>query len=548
MGSVRVRARSAERGVMVPARSVHASGGGEVGGERPEGGAGSFWGTLTRWARQCWDSLFSARNSVREDLLAEVAAAVEGRPRVDTAGGATTPGAALMAAQLRATRAPATERGARYTLRQLAQFVEANSSLAADAEELTEAVWDAVMEAFLIAKVDPPHPHGWRRLPGWGRVAPSGAGASVAAATAALGRLGRGPTAWPRTAAMRRALGCGDADDVVRVEPIFAWEVWQGVRNLGSALSVWELGARALVALGTVCGGRTGSMSRVLLEELQSTDDPRVWVFRPRAGRGAPAREKQQRARATMRGRRRGAATLTLEHWALQACVAPWVRVLRSWGCVGSMYLFPSLVRRQHGRARAVQDGLWMDEARPWTARAVLAALRFVVGERLEGRSWQGLRAGGNMELRRFGDAVTDATRRTLHGRTLRPLLGSEVAYAEVFGEEIRDATRRLGELRVERIAGQLVTTGVSPSAGEFDDWEEMPVARPLGVDPPSSESSDDDDSRAVEGGECGRCFRLLGVRDHAWLCDEPACSWAVCLACHPGGQREPLWCPRHAP
>jgi hypothetical protein len=490
--------------------------------------------------------------SVRNELLVAIGAAERGEPLVDTADGAMSAVSAGVAARLRATRAPATHSSARSALRQLARFVEVNESLAAGAERLTPKVWDAVVEAFIVAKVDPPQPHGWLRPSGWGRITPSAAGTAAGAAAAALDRLGYGPTVWPRLRVMRRALGCNDADDVVRIEPVFAWEVWRGVRHPQS--TIWELCGRALVVLGMVCGGRTGSVTRLLVEQLQETDDPRVFVLRPRSHQGgAPAyREKQQHARATLRGRRGAAVPMTLEHWALEVGVRPWLAVLRRWRAVGSQYLFPSLVRHFGARTRPasgrpVEDGLWLDPVRPWSARAVTAALHHVLG--VSGRSWQGLRAGNNLELRRLG-AASDVTRRTLHGRTVRPQLGSEAAYTEVFGEECRQATRRLGELRIERVGGQLATTATSSTAGEADDWQQLNVARPLPtVSPPSSsaeEESSGPDSRVVEGRECGRCFRKLGPRDHGWRCDDAACSWAVCLACHPGGMRAPLWCPRH--
>jgi hypothetical protein len=526
---------------------------------------GRLWGIaawvkrLVRWLmRTVFPGAVSEPSTVRGQLFAAITTAAGGRPRVDESDWTMPAGAAAVAARLRATRAPATERAARSALRQLEGFLRENTELAQRANRLTPTVWDAVMEAFLVAKVDPPQPHGWRRPQGWGRVTPSTGGAAVGAAMSALSRLGYGPVVWPRTRAMRRALGCDDPDDVVRVEPIFAWEVWRGVRSLGargSRLSLWELAARALVVLGMVCGGRTGSVTRLLVEQVAETDDARVLVLRPRVVRGQPAmREKQQHARASMRGRRGASVPLTLEHWALDVAVRPWLAVLRRWRAVGTQYLFPSLVRQSGTGAssaggRPVEGGLWMDPARPWSARAVRAALRLLLGTE-EDRTWQGLRVGCNLELRRVG--AGDVTRRTLQGRSVRPQLGSEVAYVESFVEDCRSLTRRLGELRVERVAGQLATTATSRSAAEEDDWQLVDVARPLSLDPVSSSSEggegSDSDPRVVDGQECGRCFRRLGVRDEGWCCDAAGCTWGVCLACHSGGRRAPLWCPRHAP
>jgi hypothetical protein len=134
-------------------------------GSRGDGATGQRHGTRGGWIQRAWAWLSGVcallwrwlgeqrLGVVRTELLRAIAAAAEGTPRVDTADGAVDVVAAAAAARMRATRAPATDRSARCARRQLAQFVELNGSLAAGAERLSDAVWDVVVEAFLVARV-----------------------------------------------------------------------------------------------------------------------------------------------------------------------------------------------------------------------------------------------------------------------------------------------------------------------------------------------------------------------------------------------------------
>jgi hypothetical protein len=247
--------------------------------------------------------------------------------------------------------------------------------------------------------------------------------------------------------------------------------------------------------------------------------------------------------------------------------LAPWIRWLRDTGAVGTQYLFPSLVRRRSARAvtangRLVDGDMWMEPLRTWSSRAVAAALAQAVGA--AGEWFHGLRAGNNIELRRHrasgAEAVGDVTRRVLHGRSVRDLIGSEEAYTEVFLEDLCAATRVLGALRIERVADGLCTTGRSASAGERADWVSCAAQVVPEADlreEPASETSSSGDEEGVSadgpGGSvyhgvvrCGRCGRHLRRRDHGWMCDVPGCTWGVCPPCHPAGGRGPLLCPAH--
>lgn len=469
--------------------------------------------------------------------------------------------AAAAAARLRAVRAPRTEARGRGPLSQLLRFLEANASLARDVDALTDDVWDVVVEAYLTARVGPTVGHPWTRPGGWGAVTPATAGADQRAAVATLRRLGYIGGGLRRVAAAREALGCGEKDEVRHAEPVFAWEVCRGVRSVRPG-NLWEQAAVALVALGAICAGRLGSVTGFQLESAVLTTQDDVLVLRARQ------RAKTKRVRAATR-QRRAPQPMAIQHWLIREAVVPYVRTLRALGCHGSQLLFPSLVRERFARSRSangrVVDGLWLEPVRQWSSRQVAEAMQFVAGR----GTFQGLRVGNNIELRRrreiggagpaaMMDRVADTTRRVLHGRTVRDLLGSEVAYHEVFLEDLCAATRGLGGLRIERLGGGLFVTATSGSCGERDDWSQhqrafAPVSEPdCSEDEGSSEASDVEAAPAVTGAfrggmTCGRCGVLVPAAAHGWMCDGHECPWGVCVPCHPGGARSPLWCPEHA-
>jgi hypothetical protein len=164
---------------------------------------------------------------------------------------------------------------------------------------------------------------------------------------------------------------------------------------------------------------------------------------------------------------------------------------------------------------------------------------------KLRGRTFHGFRAGNNRELRK-APGVSVVTRRSLHERTLKPVVGSEEAYDEAFAEDYAAATSILGRLRIERSDdGLLTVTATSASAGEDPgDW--VAVERPLQL-----MREDDSDVASASAGDddtydCARCGKHVGHRDYGYMCDYGDCSWGVCTACHRRGARAALHCPQH--
>jgi hypothetical protein len=222
-------------------------------------------------------------------------------------------------------------------------------------------------------------------------------------------------------------------------------------------------------------------------------------------------------------------------------------------GSPESALLFPAIANNRTRTATAqgfAASGQWVEPMRVWSDRAVTDAMTAYVHRRGT-RTFHGFRAGNNRELRRHRH-VSAITRRVLHDRSLKPIIGSEEAYDEPFAEDFAAATAALGQLRIEHSADGLPTvTATSASAGRIPaDW----VATPASAHYQLHDSTDSDDSASSasseEGGEeynCGRCGRLVSKHDYGWLCDFPACAWGVCTACHEGGPRSRLLCPMHA-
>lgn len=510
------------------------------------------------WRRQGKGGSVEQRQTthqVRWLVLQTLSWAAAGEPVVDaTAARLTSADAAARAVLLRSTRAHRTDAGARLAVLQVADFVRCNEGLAAEVGELDDSVWDVVLEAFITAKVNPPSGHRWQRPQGWKACQPKGAGSAASRVRNLLRRLGYITTDLARLGLATQALGCGDVEDVVRALPVFTWQVCAGIRK-GTYSNAWEMCARAMVVLGVLAAGRKGTVTALLVEQLVLTQHEHVVIVRPKA------RPKQHRARATQRARRQ-APSLCIDHWLVAACVVPWFRRLQAWGANGSQKLFPSLVRQASVRVssvngRLVDDGLWMEPTAEWSARAVGLGVDLVVGSG-EG-TFQSLRSGNNIELRRLRDGTTatsDVTRRTLHGRTVRDLIGSEVAYNEVFVEDLCGATSLLGSLRIERTAAGLSVTGTSASCGRHNDWVAtqrqalVPLLLDECVDSSDSSSGDDggiDPALAHRGAiECGRCGKLIPKAGHGFMCDRAGCAWGVCLTCHTGGVRRALLCPAH--
>ena len=501
---------------------------------------------------------------LRDLLLEELAAAAEGRPRVtpeevEMAGGAS---ALARMAQVRTHRALATRQaGARYA-RQAAEFLRLNEELLAVAGRPTGDAYDILVEAWTLTRCRPAMSR-WQRSQAIGRGDDTRVQSTL---RGYLDRLGysRGAT-WPRTRAMAQSIdgGGGDANHAL---PVFAWEVAEGLRG-SPVTTIWEQCGAALVTTTVLAARRRGAATSLLVGQVRVASGDAIEI-NPRQ------RPKPQRDRPDGRARRQGRPVL-IKHWMVRVYVIPWVRWHEQRRSPPTARLFPAITRdRPQGRGgdEAVRaGGMWYQPSAPWTARQLQAMMdRFVAG--CGGRTVQGLRSGNNIELRRFRDeGVSDVTRRTLHERSVQGLIGSEVAYNEVFAEDMAAATTRLGSLRIERSRrSQLLSvTARNPTAGEDPGaWEPLPSAvwlgapQELAAEAEAGDDEEDDDVSADSGSDvvvgdggretrrarCQRCGVLMGDRDYGYLCDHDGCSWAVCPSCHPGGTHVPLWCPQHKP
>ena len=530
---------------------------------------------VAAWATSCWQ--WRARREgvgrrYRDVIADEIKLMERGIPRiVGEELAALGEDAAAMTARARATRAPRTSASAQGLAASLRRFVEANPRIlssrppTATSQPLAGEHWDMLVEAWLLTRCEP-QSSPWRpeaRATATASAAGGGrdpkAGGTVRSLIDRLG-YSRG-TAWPRAKAMAKSLGVGDTEGVVHAEPVFAWEVAECLLRRPPT-TLWESAAAAMVVLGTIAARRVSGACGLLVEQVTVTGPSAVTVA-PRH------RPKQMRERV---GRRRTAARpVRIEHWMVQRYVIPWINWHARRKSAGNGYLFPSITQKARSRPStlgfAAGNGMWVEPLRRWSSRAVRAAMERCVGD-LGTRSYQGLRAGNNIELRR-AKGVSMITRRSLHERSLKPVMGSEEAYVEIFAEDYCDATRELGKLRIERRRDLLTVTATSESAGRDPaDWTptatgDAQIVNVGGNDDDMSDAAvsggetdddDDDDGKDVvgDGGRetrilpCGRCGRVMGARDYGFLCDAPRCKWAACTDCHQGGTSQPLWCPRH--
>lgn len=395
--------------------------------------------------------------------------------------------------RIRGTRSVRTAARHAAGLRLVGDWLDANVDFGVDVGRADAAVWDAVLEAVLTTRVAPrvAHCH-WQRPRHWPAVVePQTAWRAVTGARAGLSVLGYAAGPWHRLEATATALGCRDPEDVVRVEPIFAAELWDGLRGLEPP-SLWHLAARALLTLSVCLGGRPGTCTAVEVGDVAVERRDTVAV------RMVGFRHKPQHERATRRGRRTAPA-VSLRHWAVAAYVQPWLDHVLAGEPPPSQLLFPSIVRAHRARAVSaagwVEDGLRFEPTRPWSGEQVAAALEWVLGAGRGGRTAQGIRAGANMEMSRLGAdfpptrPVPAVVRRAVQGRSLREQLGSEAAYYETFADQTQAAVSQLGSLRIRRARpGQpLAVVAVSPSAGQLDDY--VVLARPAVVDGDGSDS-----------------------------------------------------------
>lgn len=498
----------------------------------------------------------------RAVLLGELARAERGEARVEEEEAMMAGSEEVVARTtiVRGTRAPRTDAAAGRAVRLVREFVEANPRLLSRPRGApTHATYDVVVEAFVFSEearvAGDACPWQSARRPG-----DASAARTAGAARAALERLGwsRG-SEWRRSRAMGKAWGVNDPEDVTHFLPIFVWELVEGLRLAPSPSTPWEMCGVAMAVLSALGARRGGGASMVKVGEISILSEDAVEVA-PRA------RPKQHRARATKRPRKQ-ARPVVLRHWLVRAHVIPWLQWHQRRKSPASALLFPGITTVKSRAASAqgfTADGQWIEPLKEWSPRQRAALLQRYVPN-LGRRSFHGFRSGNQCELRRWSD-VSAVTRRALHERSIRHLIGSEAAYDEVFAEDFATAVQRLGRLRIERTRqGLLTVVASSASAGEeAGDWTPLPGGViPIGAEEEaavataaqeSSDSASESGESAVgDGGRdtrvmtCGRCGRKIGARDYGYLCDEDGCTWGACTTCHPGGARAPLRCPRHS-
>ena len=542
----------------------------------PRGARGAAGGVAARRGRR--------DGSVREAVLEGLDGAAAGRPCVSESDARLLGGveAAASAARTRAHRHWRTDAAARRCARQAAAFLRLNDDLLGGEGDATGDAYDTLVEAWVVARCEPD-------TSVWETNAACGTGRDPRVAgrlRALLERLGYArDTAWPRSRAACASLGGTEADDAQHALPIFLWELVAGLQERPPQ-TVWDRCGVALLATTALAARRRGAATTLTVGQVARVRADCVRVS-PRA------RPKTQRERVGQRPRRQGRPVL-IQHWLVRTHVIPWVEWHQRRGTPASALLFPAITQeRGHGAnaAMAVRaGGQWVHPTRPWSDRQITAALQAFVLNRA-GRTMQGLRAGNNIELRRYvttegGRSVSDVTRRTLHERSVRAIIGSENAYNEVFAEDLTDATAKLGTLRIVRDAeGLLTCVATNATAGE-DPQQWVLASSPYRIaagaaggaagaargaaatsgaeehSTTSSSTSAEEDEE--EGGEsdadvvgdgdrstrevdCSICGAHMSARDYGYLCEREGCRSAVCTVCHPDSKKD-WWCAAHAP
>lgn len=499
----------------------------------------------------------------RDDVLHELRLVEVGTPRVsvEDIAAAGSAAAASAAVRARAVRASSTDAGGKRAVRQLREFLVANPALLARPGPATGESYDILVEAFVFAEaaVTEGQPCPWSRAR---RPQDPSAARGAGAARGLLDRLGwsRGTT-WTRSRAMGKAWSVRDDTAVSHTEPIFAWELVDGLR-LRPPKSPWEMAGAAMSVIGVLHAKRVSGVKRLRVGEVARVAEDAVSV----------TTTVKVKARATASKKRGGGKgkPFVLRHWLVRDHLLPWLEWHGRRRSPDSALLFPAITARRSPAATALgfaTNGMWVEPMRQWSARQVAAWLQLFIPN-IGTRGFHGWRAGNNRELRRRRE-VHDVTRRALHERSLRTIIGSEAHYDEAFAEDYAEATEVLGRMRIERDprSGLLTVTATSDSAGEHQDW--VGVARPLalavaddgGSDTDGSESTSDggsdgdssdagnvvgDAGRESRSYRCGRCGDAVTERDYGFMCDIPGCAWGTCTACHPGGSRAKLLCPDH--
>lgn len=454
--------------------------------------------------------------------------------------------------RVRSKRAPSTTAAAQRSVRAVREFLEENPTLAAGSGVPTHDHYDIVMEAFVLtegaAATGTSSP--WVRAR---RPQDPSAARGAGPARALLERLqwSRG-TAWSRCKNTEKAFDMrGSAQHTT---PIFTWEVVEGFR-LKKPKTPWAMAGAAMTVIGTLHAKRGGGVKKLKLANVNQVAHNGIQIASKHKDKGRVGASGLASDRDP---------PVVLRHWLVEAYVIPWLQWHAEHKSPKSALLFPSITQKKSPKPTSLgftaEGGQWVEPMRQWSPRAVEAWLSEFIPN-LNGRRFHGLRAGNNRELRRCHDVHT-ITRRSLHGRSIKQVVGSEAHYDEPFAEDFASATEKLGQLRIERSAttGLLTVTATSESAGLRDDWviRKDPITFPDDQeDPPSSsdDGADGDSSSAdcVGDGDrhtrayrCGRCHTLVRARDYGFMCDADGCQWGTCTDCHPGGERASLLCPRH--
>lgn len=452
----------------------------------------------------------------------------------------------LMAAtRVRATRAERTNTRAASALRAFAMFVEKSGPdrgfeprFPSDSS-IPTTFWDTAMELWGL--------HEFEQRKTKSSTPAKTTSTMVGAARAALIRLGYVEDVFPNSKGSLKALGCEDEGS--HRDAIFVWEIGESWHTRPPR-NVWERCAYALAVVGALGAARTGNSARILIEEASIINSDTIRLA-PRE-RTKPNRVRAGRAPLTHR-------PIIVKHWMVRELVIPWIHWHKGVGSAKSAYLFPSITHESAARSQRspvgfFTSGMWVEPLKQWTPRALKAALQMTIPA-IGGRTFGGFRTGNNIEMMQLKDQISALTRRVIHGRSTKALIGSESAYAEVMAEDMALATSLLGSWRIESNEGVFTKVAHSPSQGEEDDWvclapNAITSAGPAATTSDSDESSDDDESSSEDdrvSGSCIRCGRFVEKDQHGYLCDHHGCTAVCCVSCNPAGYKGEVRCAEHS-
>jgi hypothetical protein len=346
--------------------------------------------------------------------------------------------------------------------RAVAAFIEANPELLVGVAALSQEVWDALLEAFILARVDVPRLRGvWARPLAWQKeeYKPSGARSTCAQAVGALARRGwvsLDRAGWPRRAAAVTATGGYDEEDVSHHRPIYPFELMGFVRRFcWATASEWERCVTAAAVAACLASLRTSQTDGLwgVTSAAEAAEDvvrSTIWVAAADSvGVRHMAVSKDKRRRLTDRPRLTG-RTMFYRHWAIAKVLAPWIRFRRA------------------GIRRDASVRLFVVADAGLTTRGLTAALDMILPDR-DGRTWHGWREGTGRELPLL--ARSRVTRRRLQLRSVKDLLASEHSYVAAYKAELEGVVAQLGTYHIAASGDELIdVVGRSASAGRCDD------------------------------------------------------------------------------